>query len=149
MEELDVEKAGIGSTEGRLQIPPIDRKLLSRLMDELMEKGTNLSPTSNPLVSAEFIFASIAAHTTAVLPVLLATAMSVPGVPVKPMAMLLCFSLGIMGVITPYATGPSPIYYGSGYITRTAYWSLGLVFGIYFLAVLLLIGVPYMNILYP
>jgi di/tricarboxylate transporter len=59
------------------------------------------------------------------------------------------FSLGIMGVITPYATGPSPIYYGSGYISRTAYWSLGLVFGIYFLAVLLLIGVPYMKILYP
>jgi len=45
--------------------------------------------------------------------------------------MLLCFSLGIMGVITPYATGPSPIYYGSGYISRKAFWSLGL-------------GVPYL-----
>ncbi len=99
--------------------------------------------------AAHYMFASITAHTTALLPLLLATAMSVPGVPVKPMAMLLCFSLGIMGVITPYATGPSPIYYGSGYISRTAYWSLGLVFGIYFLAVLLLIGVPYMKILYP
>ena len=63
------------------------------------------------------MFASITAHVTGLLPVVLATAMAVPGVPVKMFAMLLCYSLGIMGVITPYATGPSPIYYGSGYIS--------------------------------
>jgi len=91
-----------------------------------------------------YLFASITAHVTALLPVILATAMAVPGIPIKMMAMLLCFSLGIMGVITPYATGPSPIYYGSGYISRKAYWSLGLVFGLLFLAVLLGVGVPYL-----
>jgi hypothetical protein len=32
---------------------------------------------------------------------------------------------------------------------KSCAWSLGLVFGIYFLAVLLLIGVPYMKFLYP
>jgi len=98
---------------------------------------------------AHYMFASITAHTTGLLPVLLATAMAVPGVPVKMFAMLLCYSLGIMGVITPYATGPSPIYYGSGYISRAAYWALGLVFGAIFLAALLLIGVPYLRFLNP
>jgi len=54
-----------------------------------------------------------------------------------------------MGVITPYATGPSPIYYGSGYISRGAYWTLGLVFGAIYLGVLLLVGVPYLRFLNP
>jgi len=98
---------------------------------------------------AHYMFASITAHTTGLLPVLLATAMAVPGVPVKMFAMLLCYTLGIMGVITPYATGPSPIYYGSGYISRGAYWLLGLVFGVIFLGVLLLVGVPYLRFLNP
>ena len=98
---------------------------------------------------AHYMFASITAHVTGLLPVVLATAVAVPGVPVKMFAMLLCYSLGIMGVITPYATGPSPIYYGSGYISRGAYWTLGLVFGIIYLAMLLLVGVPYLRFLYP
>lgn len=98
---------------------------------------------------AHYMFASITAHTTGLLPVVLATAMAVPGVPVKMFAMLLCYSLGLMGVITPYATGPSPIYYGSGYISRGAYWTLGLVFGAIYLGVLLLVGVPYLRFLNP
>jgi L-tartrate/succinate antiporter len=98
---------------------------------------------------AHYMFASITAHTTGLLPVVLATAMAVPGVPVKMFAMLLCYSLGLMGVITPYATGPSPIYYGSGYISRGAYWTLGLVFGAIYLGVLLLVGVPYLRFLSP
>lgn len=98
---------------------------------------------------AHYMFASITAHVTGLLPVVLATAMAVPGVPVKMFAMLLCYSLGIMGVITPYATGPSPIYYGSGYISRGAYWALGLVFGVIYLGVLLLVGIPYLRFVSP
>jgi L-tartrate/succinate antiporter len=91
-----------------------------------------------------YMFASITAHTTAVLPVVLAAGTAVPGMPVKPFAMLLCYSLGIMGVLTPYATGPAPVYFGSGYISRKAFWSLGFVFGVIFLVVLLGIGLPYL-----
>jgi len=47
------------------------------------------------------------------------------------------------------STGPSPIYYGSGYISRGAYWVLGLVFGVIYLGVLLLVGVPYLRFLNP
>ncbi|WP_243546814.1 anion permease [Pseudodesulfovibrio tunisiensis] len=92
---------------------------------------------------SHYLFASITAHVTALLPVFLAAAVAIPDLPIKPFAMLLCFTLGIMGVITPFATGPSPIYYGSGYVSRKEFWVLGLIFGVMYLAVLLVLGVPY------
>ena len=60
---------------------------------------------------------------------------------------LLCLTLGIMGVQTPYATGPSPVYYGSGYLPSADYWRLGGIFGLIFIAVLLLIGLPWLAFL--
>jgi L-tartrate/succinate antiporter len=89
-----------------------------------------------------YLFASLTAHTTAVLPVVLAAGAAIPGMPLKPFAMLACYSLGMMGVLTPYATGPAPVYFGAGYISRKAFWSLGLLFGVLFLTVLLGIGAP-------
>jgi L-tartrate/succinate antiporter len=89
-----------------------------------------------------YMFASLVAHTTALLPVFLAAGASVPGMPVRVLAMLLVFSIGLMGVLTPYATGPAPVYFGSGYISRHDFWRLGLVFGLLFLGMLLLAGVP-------
>jgi len=92
-----------------------------------------------------YMFASLAAHTAAVLPVVLASGLAVPGMPAKAFAMMLCFSLGIMGVITPYATGPAPVYYAGGFISRKDFWVLGLVFGLIFLAALLGIGLPFLT----
>jgi L-tartrate/succinate antiporter len=92
-----------------------------------------------------YLFASITAHTTAVLPVILAAGTAIPGMPVATFALLACYSLGLMGVLTPYATGPAPVYFGSGYISRKAFWSLGLFFGALFLLVLLAVGVPYLS----
>jgi L-tartrate/succinate antiporter len=92
-----------------------------------------------------YMFASLTAHTAALLPVFLVTAMAVPGMPIKLLAMLLCYTLGLMGILTPYATGPSPIYYGSGYVAPKDFWTLGLIFGLIFLVVFLIVGVPYMR----
>jgi L-tartrate/succinate antiporter len=91
-----------------------------------------------------YLFASSTAHTTAVLPVVLAAGAAVAGMPVKALALVLCFSLGLMGVISPYATGPAPVWYGSGYVARGDFWKLGLSYGLAFLAALLAIGVPYL-----
>jgi L-tartrate/succinate antiporter len=93
-----------------------------------------------------YMFASLTAHATALLPVFVAAGASVPDMPVRVFAMLLVFSLGIMGVLTPYATGPAPVYFASGYISRKDFWRLGLVFGLIFLGALLLLGVPYLSI---
>jgi citrate:succinate antiporter/L-tartrate/succinate antiporter len=92
-----------------------------------------------------YMFASLTAHAAAVLPVVLATGMAVPGLPVRPFALLLVYSLGLMGVLSPYATGPAPIYYASGFISRRAFWSLGLLFGLVYLATLLAVGIPYLT----
>jgi L-tartrate/succinate antiporter len=96
-----------------------------------------------------YMFATITAHATAVLPVILAVGIAVPGVPAVPFALLLCYSLGVMGILTPYATGPAPVYFGSGFISRRDFWALGLIFGLMFLAVLLAIGIPWLLILRP
>ena len=95
-----------------------------------------------------YMFASITAQVTAILPVILAAGATVPGIPILPFALLLCYQSGIMGIITPYATGPAPIYFGSGYIPRKNFWTLGLLFGAIFLLALLLIGVLYLPVVY-
>jgi L-tartrate/succinate antiporter len=94
-----------------------------------------------------YMFASLTAHTTAVFPIILAAGAVVPGMPIRRFALLLGFSLGIMGVITPYATGPAPVYYASGFLGRGDFWRLGLIFGLIFLGALLLIGVPWLTML--
>jgi L-tartrate/succinate antiporter len=89
-----------------------------------------------------YLFASTTAHTTALLPLMLTVATKIPGLSVTTSALALGLSLGIMGIITPYGTGPSPVYAGSGFLPGRDYWRLGAIFGAYFLAVFLLVGVP-------
>ena len=91
-----------------------------------------------------YMFAGLTAHTTAVLPVVLAAGLGVEGMPVRVFVMLLCFSLGIMGVLTPYATGPAPLYYGCGFISKKDFWRLGFILGVIQLIALLAIGGPWL-----
>jgi len=87
-----------------------------------------------------YLFASITAHVTAMLPVMLAVGMGIPGVDVPTYALLLALTLGIMGILTPYATGPSPVYFGSGYIPAKDYWRLGAIFGVIYFTVFIAIA---------
>jgi L-tartrate/succinate antiporter len=91
-----------------------------------------------------YLFASVTAHVTAMIPVLLAVASTIPGINMHTLALGLCLQLGIMGILTPYATGPSPVYYGSGYLPAADYWRLGAIFGVIFFVAFLVIGVPWM-----
>ncbi len=96
---------------------------------------------------ALYMLASLTAHTTALLPAFLAVVAASPDLPLRPLSLLLCYTLGLMGVLTPYATGSAPIYYSSGYITRREFWRLGAIFGAVYLAVLLGLGLPYLMVL--
>lgn len=87
-----------------------------------------------------YLFASITAHVTAMLPVMLAVGMGIPGLDIRTFALLLALTLGIMGILTPYATGPSPVYYGSGYIPSKDFWRLGAIFGVIYFVVFLLVA---------
>ena len=91
-----------------------------------------------------YAFASITAHTTALLPVFLVLAIKVPGMSPVGWALMFSYTLGIMGILTPYATGPSPIFYGSGYVKGKDFWVYGLILGILFFVVYIAIGVPWM-----
>jgi di/tricarboxylate transporter len=59
-----------------------------------------------------------------------------------PHALALAYAMGFMGVLTPYASGPAPIYAGSGYIATADFWRLGATFGAIALAGLLLVALP-------
>jgi L-tartrate/succinate antiporter len=118
--------------------------------DTVGAQMAGFSPTMAMLVLVgvffftHYLFASVTAHVTAMLPVMLAVGMGIPGIDMRTFSLLLVLSLGIMGILSPYATGPSPVYYGSGYIPARDYWRLGAIFGVIFFAALLLIGVPWL-----
>ena len=92
---------------------------------------------------SHYMFASITAHVTALMPVMLAVGATIPNLPMPQYALLLSLTLGIMGIISPYGTGPSPVYYGSGYLPSADFWKLGAVFGALFFAVFMLVGIPW------
>jgi L-tartrate/succinate antiporter len=108
----------------------------------------SMVPALLALVAAFFLlhylFASLTAHTTALLPTMLAVAAAVPGMNVTAAALALSMTLGLMGVITPFATGPGPIYAGSGYLPTKDFWKLGAIFGAISLVVFLGVGVPWL-----
>ena len=79
---------------------------------------------------------------------MLTNASTIPGMNREGFVLLMVTSLGVMGIITPYGTGTSPIYYGSGDLPTKAYWRLGTIFGAIVLAALLLIGYPWMSMMF-
>ncbi|PYU35623.1 MAG: anion permease [Acidobacteria bacterium] len=94
-----------------------------------------------------YLFASITAHVSALFQVFLVVAITIPGMSRLAWALLLSYPLGLMGILTPYGTGPSPIYYGCGYIKGKDFWILGLVLGLLFFAVYVLIELPWLAFL--
>jgi L-tartrate/succinate antiporter len=114
--------------------------------DTIGAQMTGFSPTLAMLLLVavffftHYLFASVTAHVTAMLPVMLAVGMGIPGMDIRTFAMLLALTLGLMGILTPYATGPSPVYYGSGYIPAKDYWRLGAIFGAIFFTVFIVIA---------
>jgi len=92
---------------------------------------------------SHYMFASATAHATAMLPVMLAVGATIPAMPMQQYALLLCLTLGIMGVISPYGTAPNLVYCGSGYLPSRDFWRLGAIFGLIYFAVFLAVSVPW------
>ena len=122
---------------------------VSWFADSIAAHMGGFSPTSAMIVLlvvfclVHYLFASVTAHVTAMLPVFLAVGSTIPGMDMPRFALLLCLTLGVMGIITPYGTGPSPVYYGSGYLPSSDWWRLGAIFGAIYGAAFLFIGVPW------
>jgi anion transporter len=92
-----------------------------------------------------YFFSSITAHVAAVLPVVLAVGMGMPNVSTPILTLLCMYSLGLMGVIGPYATGPAPIYFGSGFIEKRDFWKFGFIFGLLYFAGLIGVVLPWLE----
>jgi L-tartrate/succinate antiporter len=86
-----------------------------------------------------YFFASVTAHVTALVPIFMTIAINLlTPEQIVPFTIILAGSLGVMGIITPYGTGPSPIWYGAGYISQARWWALGAIFGTLYLGVIIL-----------
>lgn len=85
-----------------------------------------------------YFFASLTAHTTALLPIFVVIAAKlIAPEQLMTFMILLTSAIGLMGIITPYGTGPSPIWYGAGYISQGRWWALGAIFALIFMSVLI------------
>lgn len=93
-----------------------------------------------------YFFASTTAHVTALLAIFMTLGAGIPNVNIHEITLLMMLSLGIMGIITPYGTGPSPVWYGSHYIKASEFWKLGFIFGIFYLVIFLIVTIPWLNI---
>jgi L-tartrate/succinate antiporter len=47
-----------------------------------------------------------------------------------------------MDIISPYGTGPSPIFFGSGYLPAKDYWRLGGIFGLLYFGTFMAVAMP-------
>ena len=98
---------------------------------------------------SHYLFASITSHAVVLLPVVLGIGREIAGLPLGLLALLCIHSLGLMGVLSPYATGCAPIYAGSGFIGRARFWWLGLLFGALYFAVLIGVVGPWLLAIGP
>ena len=91
-----------------------------------------------------YFFASATAYTSALAPMMIAAALAMPEIPLPVFCLMVGAAIGLGSILTPYATGPSPIYYGSGYLPTVDYWRLGAIFGLIFLVLLVITGLIWM-----
>lgn len=75
---------------------------------------------------AHYAFASMTAHVASMFPAFLAVAVGA-GAPPLLAALGLAYFSNINASTTHYATGPAPIYFGSGYVPLPVWWGLGFV----------------------
>ena len=75
---------------------------------------------------AHYAFASLTAHITAMYAAFAAVAVSA-GAPPYLVALALGFMSNLCMSLTHYAAGPSPIYFGAGYVEQGTWWKLGFI----------------------
>ncbi|PID47531.1 MAG: anion permease [Proteobacteria bacterium] len=96
-----------------------------------------------------YFFASGTAYTTAVVGLFAVLLQGIPGIDPSKVMLILLLPMGLMGVLTPYATGHSPVWFASHYIKGPDFWRLGAIFGIIYLFIFVIIGIPWIDFIYP
>ncbi len=93
-----------------------------------------------------YAFASLSAHVSAVYAAFVAVAVAAGNPPLLSAILLGC-QTGIMGCLTHYATGPAPVYFGSGYMTQAEWWKVGFICSILFMICFVGIGLGWWKVI--
>lgn len=88
---------------------------------------------------AHYMFASTTAHITAMFGAFLAAAIAL-GSPPMLTALLMAAASNIMMTLTHYATGTSPVIFGSGYTSMGEWWKAGFVMSVVNFLIFAIIG---------
>jgi DASS family divalent anion:Na+ symporter len=92
-------------------------------------------------VFSHYLFASTTAHISAMMFAFLSVgAALVPGQYLVLFLLMMTAASGIMMTLTHYATGTSPIIFGSGYVTMGLWWKVGFIMCLFELAVFAVVG---------
>lgn len=95
---------------------------------------------------AHYAFASLTAHITAMYPAFIAVAVAA-GAPAYLVALSLAFMSNLCMSLTHYAAGPSPIYFGAGYVDQNTWWRLGFIISVINLIIWIGLGSAWWKIL--
>ncbi|KGI55723.1 DASS family sodium-coupled anion symporter [Campylobacter sp. MIT 97-5078] len=96
-----------------------------------------------------YFFASGTAYVTAIVAIFVSLASSIPDANPAQIMLILVLPMGFMGVITPYGTGCSPLWFGSNYIKGPQFFLLGGVFALIYMIIYLLVGIPWVEFISP
>lgn len=88
---------------------------------------------------AHYMFASTTAHITAMFGAFLTAGIAL-GAPPMAFALMMAAASSLMMTLTHYATGTSPVIFGSGYTTLPEWWKAGFVMSVVNLLVFVIIG---------
>lgn len=95
---------------------------------------------------AHYIFASTTAHITAMFGAFYATGLAL-GAPPMLFALMMAAASSIMMTLTHYATGTSPVIFGSGFVTLGEWWKAGFIMSVVNLVVFLCVGALWWKLL--
>ncbi len=96
-----------------------------------------------------YFFASGTAYVTAMIAIYATIAKAIPGLDVAQTMLILCLPMGFMGIITPYGTGCSPLWYGSHYIKGPTFFRLGAIFAFIYMVIYMIVGIPWVKFIMP
>ncbi len=82
---------------------------------------------------AHYMFASTTAHITAMFAAFYGAGLAL-GAPALPFALMMAAASNIMMTLTHYATGTSPVIFGSGYTTLGEWWRTGFFMSVVLIA---------------
>lgn len=97
-------------------------------------------------IYSHYMFASGTAHVTAMFGAFYAAGVAL-GAPPMLYALILAAATDIMMSLTHYASGSSPVIYGSNYVTMGEWWKAGFIMSVFEILVFCTVGVAWWGIL--